>query len=75
MDYTRIEHDIKEMRDGKVVQRVHLSHTIGTKSHGRPEQFGRAKEIKPEEAPKAQQPDRFRCKAARVRFLRGIHVS
>ena len=58
MDYTRIEHDIKEIRDGKVVQRVHLSHTIGTKSHGRPEQFGRAKEeIKPEEAPKAQQPE------------------
>ena len=57
MDYTRIEHDIKEIRDGKVVQRVHLKHVIGTKSHGRPEQFGRAKEIKPEEAPKAQQPE------------------
>lgn len=41
MDYTRIEHDIKEIRDGKVVKRVHLKHLIGTKSHGRPEQFGR----------------------------------
>ncbi len=39
MDYTRIEHDIKEIRDGKVVQRVHLKHGIGTKSHGRPEKF------------------------------------
>lgn len=57
MDYTRIEHDIKEIRDGKVVQRVHLKHVIGTKSHGRPEKFGRAKQIRPEEAPKAQQPE------------------
>lgn len=39
MDYTRIEHDIKEIRGGKVVQRVRLKHGIGTKSHGRPEKF------------------------------------
>jgi hypothetical protein len=39
MDYTRMEHDIKELRDGKVVKRVKLKHGIGTKSHGRPERF------------------------------------
>jgi len=55
MDYTRIEHDIKEIRDGKVVQRVRLKHGIGTKSHGDPEKFGFARE-KPqsEEAPAAR---------------------
>ena len=41
MDFTRIEHDIREFKNGKVVQRVQLKHSIGTKSHGRPERFGR----------------------------------
>jgi len=40
MDYTGVEHNIREFKDGRIVQRVNLKHAIGTKSHGEPERFG-----------------------------------
>lgn len=40
MDSTEVEHDIRELKDGQVVQRVNLKHAIGTRSHGGPDRFG-----------------------------------
>lgn len=61
MDYTRIEHDIREIRDGNVVQRVHLEHGIGTKSHGEPERFAPIlKKAGPGKTPAAEQPKKIK---------------
>ncbi|MBI5115387.1 hypothetical protein HZA56_02835 [Candidatus Poribacteria bacterium] len=41
MDATRVDYDIKELKDGKVIKQHRFSHTIGTKSSGVSEKFAK----------------------------------
>jgi hypothetical protein len=39
MDATRVNYDVKEVKDGKVIQQKRFSHTIGTRTNGNSEKF------------------------------------